>query len=56
MVWRAAETPNHLRRAAPRLGEDNEYVYKELLGYSDEEYQRLEADGHVGMDYDPSIA
>ena len=38
-----------------RLGEDNEYVYKRLLGYSDDEYARLEAEGHVGMDYDESI-
>ena len=43
-------------RHAPLLGEDNEYVYKELLGFSDEEYRRFEEVGHIGMDYDPSIA
>ena len=43
------------RRGPVRLGEDNEYVYKRLLGYSDEEYARFEAEGHVGMDYDESI-
>ena len=43
------------RRGPVRLGEDNEYVYKRLLGYSDDEYARLEADGHVAMDYDESI-
>ena len=43
------------RRGPVRLGEDNEYVYKRLLGYSDDEYARLEAEGHVGMDYDESI-
>ncbi|MCI6660440.1 MAG: CoA transferase [Peptoniphilaceae bacterium] len=26
---------------APTLGQHNEYVYKEILGYSDEEYQKL---------------
>ena len=48
-------TPNHLRRHAPRLGEDNEYVYRQLLGFSDKEYRRFEEAGHIGMDYDPSI-
>jgi crotonobetainyl-CoA:carnitine CoA-transferase CaiB-like acyl-CoA transferase len=43
------------RRYAPLLGEDNEYVYKQVLGYSDEEYRRLEEQGHIGMDFDPSI-
>ena len=55
VLWRASNTPNALRHAAPRLGEDNEYVYKDLLGYSDAEYRHFEATGHAGMDYDPSI-
>lgn len=55
VLWKAARTPNRLRRAAPRLGEDNEYVYRELLGYSEAEYREFEASGHAGMDYDPSI-
>ena len=55
VLWRAERTPNHLRHAAPRLGEDNEYVYRELLGYSEEEYRHFQETGHAGMDYDPSI-
>jgi crotonobetainyl-CoA:carnitine CoA-transferase CaiB-like acyl-CoA transferase len=43
------------RRAAPLLGEDNEYVYKEVLGYSEEQYKKFEEQGHIGMDFDPSI-
>ncbi|MBI2395784.1 MAG: hypothetical protein HYV09_39835, partial [Deltaproteobacteria bacterium] len=31
-----------VRYPAPNLGQHNEYVYKELLGYTDEEYARLE--------------
>ncbi len=31
------------------------YVYKELLGISDEEYAELEREGHIGMDYAPQI-
>ena len=37
------ERPNRFRRA-PRVGEDNEYVFKELLGLGDAEYERLVAD------------
>ena len=43
------------RRHAPRLGEDNEYIYKSVLGYTDEEYAEFDTKGHIGMDYDPSI-
>jgi crotonobetainyl-CoA:carnitine CoA-transferase CaiB-like acyl-CoA transferase len=44
-------TPPQVWRAAPTLGQDNEYVYKDLLGVDDEEYQQLIAEGHVGSDY-----
>jgi benzylsuccinate CoA-transferase BbsF subunit len=44
-----------IRRAPVRLGEDNEYVYRELLGYSAEDYQRLIADGHVGDRFDDDL-
>jgi crotonobetainyl-CoA:carnitine CoA-transferase CaiB-like acyl-CoA transferase len=33
------------------LGENNEYVYKQLLGISNEEYAELEKEGHIGTDY-----
>ncbi len=39
------------RRAAPGLGEDNEYVYQELLGLTDEEYAGLRDEGHISLDY-----
>lgn len=55
VLWKAALTPNELRRAAPRLGEDNEYVYKDLLKYNNEEYENFVKSGHIGMDYDESI-
>lgn len=38
-------------RHAPRLGEDNEYVYKELLGYTEEQYQDLWNRGLIGDAY-----
>ena len=36
--FRLSETPAELTKAAPLLGEDNEYVYKEIVGMSDDEY------------------
>ena len=53
--WTQARTPNHIRRYACLLGEDNEYVYKELLGVSDEEYAELEREGHIGVDFAPHV-
>lgn len=38
-------------RGAPTLGEDNAYVYKELLGYSEQAYRDLEARGLIGTNY-----
>jgi hypothetical protein len=32
------------------LGEDNEYVYKKVCGYSDEEYQWFVENGHAGTE------
>jgi crotonobetainyl-CoA:carnitine CoA-transferase CaiB-like acyl-CoA transferase len=38
-------------RPAPLVGQDNEYVYKKLLGYSSQEYDQLAADGLIGTRY-----
>ena len=53
--YKMSETPSKIRRGPVRLGEDNEYVYQELLGYSAEEYAVLEEEGHIGMDYHPDV-
>ncbi len=55
IAWTQTNTPNHVRRYAPRLGEDNEYVYKGLLGISDEEYAELEREGHIGVDFEQHV-
>lgn len=36
--FRLSETPGRLAKSAPLLGEDNEYVWKQIAGMSDEEY------------------
>jgi crotonobetainyl-CoA:carnitine CoA-transferase CaiB-like acyl-CoA transferase len=40
-----------LWRAAPVTGQDNDYVYRELLGISTDEYEALVASGHIGDRY-----
>ncbi len=42
-----SETPCHIHKAGPCLGEDNEYVYKEILGYSDDEIADLVIEGVI---------
>jgi crotonobetainyl-CoA:carnitine CoA-transferase CaiB-like acyl-CoA transferase len=42
--WKLSETPLAVRKAAPCLGEDNEYVFCDLLGRSRAEYERLVAE------------
>jgi crotonobetainyl-CoA:carnitine CoA-transferase CaiB-like acyl-CoA transferase len=39
------------RRGSPGLGEDNEYVYKELLGVSDEDYEHYRSIKILSEDY-----
>ena len=55
IAWKMRKTPNRIRRAAPRLGEDNEYVYKQIIGVTDEEYAELEHELHIGMDFVPDL-
>lgn len=43
--YRLSKTPAQLYRAAPCMGEHNEYVCKEILGMSDEEIADLMAEG-----------
>lgn len=42
-------------RPAPTLGQDNEYVYREILGYSDEEIATFVAEGQIGDSYAPHL-
>jgi benzylsuccinate CoA-transferase BbsF subunit len=39
--WKLSETPGEIRSSGPTLGQDNEYVFKELLGMSTDEFDRL---------------
>jgi len=44
-AFRLSQTPPKLERAAPCLGEHNEYVLTELLGIPDNEFVQLLAEG-----------
>jgi crotonobetainyl-CoA:carnitine CoA-transferase CaiB-like acyl-CoA transferase len=48
-------SPSGIRQAPVALGEHNEYVYREVLGVSEAEYEALEAAGHIRRDFDESI-
>jgi crotonobetainyl-CoA:carnitine CoA-transferase CaiB-like acyl-CoA transferase len=48
-IHHMSETPLPIRKHAALLGEDNEYVYKEVCGYTDEEYRWFVENGHAGM-------
>ena len=54
-TFKMSETPFEIRKPPVRLGEDNDYVYREVLGLSEEEYDRLKAAGQIGMDYAPHV-
>jgi crotonobetainyl-CoA:carnitine CoA-transferase CaiB-like acyl-CoA transferase len=51
MLWKMSKTPGMIRSPACCLGEHNDYVYRELLGMSDEAIERLRQAGHIGATY-----
>ena len=51
MLWKMSKTPGSIRQAACCLGQHNDYVYRDLLGLSDDDVDRLRQDGHIGDTY-----
>ncbi|MCG7335848.1 CoA transferase [Sporosarcina sp. ACRSM] len=45
-----SKTPPYLHKAGPLMGEDNDYVFGEILGYSPEEIEQLTNDGVLWPD------
>ncbi|MCH8086571.1 MAG: CoA transferase [Chloroflexi bacterium] len=54
-MFTMSRTPPVMRQVPCLMGEHNEYVYKQVLKVSDEEYAEIEREGHIGMDYDPEL-
>ncbi|MCC7365128.1 MAG: CoA transferase [Dehalococcoidia bacterium] len=50
-----SDTPLQFYQDPATLGEHNEYVYRELLQVSDEEWASLQAAGHIATEFDESI-
>ncbi|MGH2609784.1 MAG: CaiB/BaiF CoA transferase family protein, partial [Tepidiformaceae bacterium] len=51
-MWKFGETPVEFLQPPVTFGEHNDYVYREVLGMSEDEYQRLKDGGHVAVEYD----
>ncbi|MGE0229530.1 MAG: CaiB/BaiF CoA transferase family protein [Dehalococcoidia bacterium] len=51
-AWRASRTPRATATPPPLLGEHNPHVYRDILGFTDEQYRQFEGLGHIGMDYE----
>ena len=49
-AWRFGFTPPHVRLPAPCFGEHNDYVFRELLGLSEDELAALEREGVVARE------
>ena len=53
--YQMSKTPLGIHRGPVMLGQDNDYVYRELLGYSADDCAQFEAAGHIGTDYMPGV-
>ncbi|MGK2965904.1 MAG: CaiB/BaiF CoA transferase family protein [Tepidiformaceae bacterium] len=53
--FKFSETPIEGRTPPVAMGEYNDYVYRDVIGVSEEEYEALKAGGHVSMDFDASV-
>jgi len=51
VMWKMSNTTTPITRPPVRLGEHNDYVYRQLLKLSDAEIDALRAAGHIGMDF-----
>jgi crotonobetainyl-CoA:carnitine CoA-transferase CaiB-like acyl-CoA transferase len=53
--WRLSLTPAHVRLSAPCFAEHNDYVFRHLLGLSQDELTELERQGITGREPDESV-
>lgn len=54
-AYRFSRSDVGLRTAPAAFGEHNDYVYRDLLGLTDQERVRLRSDGHVADEYAPDV-
>lgn len=51
MLWKMSKTPGSFRAPPCCLGEHNDHIYRNLLGFDDSEIDRLRQEGHIGDMY-----
>jgi benzylsuccinate CoA-transferase BbsF subunit len=51
-AYRLSKTPNQIHKAGPVLGQDNEYVFTQILGYSSDEVEEMLIDGVITTEAD----
>ena len=51
-AYKLSKSPSQLVRSGPCVGEHNEFVYREILGYSDEEMADMLVEGVITTEYD----
>jgi benzylsuccinate CoA-transferase BbsF subunit len=54
-AYRFSKSDVRLRTPPALFGEHQEYVYKDLLGIDDDEFERLKSAGHIADAYDSSV-
>jgi crotonobetainyl-CoA:carnitine CoA-transferase CaiB-like acyl-CoA transferase len=54
-MWKLPETPVEFYQPPVAFGEHNDYVYREVLGYTEAEYEHFKELGFIATEYDPSI-
>lgn len=53
--YRFPETPSRFYQPPVAFGEHNEYVYKDLLGFSEADYEHFVGEGHIAREFDSSV-
>ena len=54
-AFKMSKVPFTVKKPPVRLGEDNDYVYREVMKLTEEEYDRLKELGQIGMDLHPNV-
>lgn len=54
-LWQFEKTPVEFLQPPVTFGEHNDYVYREVLGLEEPEYDALKTAGHIATEYDPSV-
>lgn len=54
-LWKFSETPVEFYQPPVTFGEHNDYIYRDVLGLSEQEIESLRAGGHIATEYDRSV-